>query len=41
MPKSSDFELEIDIGKQKIHKSPSIYHIPLEVMKAFEKKISL
>jgi hypothetical protein len=38
MPKSSDFELEMDIEKLKICKSPSIYHIQLEGMKALEKK---
>jgi hypothetical protein len=41
MPKSSDFELEMDIEKLKIHKSSSIFHISLEVMKALENKISI
>jgi hypothetical protein len=36
MPKSSVFELEMDI--EKLHKSPIIYHILFEMMKTWKRK---
>jgi hypothetical protein len=40
MLKSSDFELEMDIEKLKIHKSPSIQY-PIRSDENLEKKMSL